>query len=235
MMKTKCGREEAQRRHDYMIGFLKQIDAEFGFGDEEQEKCGEARDLEQNAGDHNIDQSAAEDSEEHEYDGDENVSSSEDTSDDDEGSPDDTWNPVVTFAESRSTNPPSRLGRPSRMRLGHPRTTKSHSALERLRQDLYSTLEPGPSANAQSGAMPESSSPRSDSLQPDELAMPPLHNIASHWLATTGNYDTTHSAGPHGSRYVHSRWNFETSDDESVPAISHLAGVDMSVIEPGGN
>ncbi|KAJ2040936.1 hypothetical protein H4S03_000706 [Coemansia sp. S3946] len=31
MMKTERGRQEAQRRHDYLIGFLQQIDEEFNF------------------------------------------------------------------------------------------------------------------------------------------------------------------------------------------------------------
>ncbi|KAJ2113715.1 hypothetical protein IW146_003649 [Coemansia sp. RSA 922] len=30
-MKTERGRQEAQRRHDYLIGFLQQIDEEFNF------------------------------------------------------------------------------------------------------------------------------------------------------------------------------------------------------------
>ncbi|KAJ2582796.1 Potassium channel, partial [Coemansia sp. RSA 1836] len=247
---------------------------------------GSSRDLERNAtGSSDTDQSAADDSEEHEYDGDENVDSSDDTSSDgldgsdeggvgeDDGSPEEAWNPVVTFAESRTTNSTARLGsasaansshrlpvrssqqdrtrqqrrgRPLRMQLGHPHTTRSHSALERLRLDLHNTLEPAPappSANIHGGAMPETArgreasssfSPRSGSLQHDELAMPPLHNIAAHWMATAGSYGAAHSASPHDSRYTHSRWNFETSDDESTPAISHLAGVDMSVIETGG-
>ncbi|KAJ2015990.1 hypothetical protein GGI10_003085 [Coemansia sp. RSA 2530] len=33
MMKTERGRQEAQRRHDYIVGFLKQIDEEYCFGD----------------------------------------------------------------------------------------------------------------------------------------------------------------------------------------------------------
>ncbi|KAJ2754381.1 hypothetical protein GGI19_002448 [Coemansia pectinata] len=31
MMKTERGRQEAQRRHDYLIGFLQQVDEEFNF------------------------------------------------------------------------------------------------------------------------------------------------------------------------------------------------------------
>ncbi|KAJ2113717.1 Potassium channel [Coemansia sp. RSA 922] len=245
-----------------------------------------SRDLERNAsGSSNADQSATEDSEEHEYDGDENEGSSDDTgsdsqdasdegdTDEDDGSPEEAWNPVVTFAESRTTNSPSRLAgvtsvadrlnrspsissqhghshhhrraRPLRMQLGQPHTTRSNPALERLRLDLQNTLEsvPGPPPpNTHSGAIPEAArsreasgsfSPRSGSLQPDELAMPPLSNIAAHWRATASNYDTAHPADSHDRRHTNPRWDYESSDDESTQAISRLAGVDMSVIDTG--
>ncbi|KAJ2742718.1 Potassium channel [Coemansia sp. BCRC 34301] len=259
-MKTECGRQEAQRRHEYLAGFLEQIKLD--------------RDIERNAaGSSDTDQDLTDNGEDHEYDGDENVDSSDDTGnsdsgdsgdsgeDEDDGSPGEAWNPVVTFVEARTSNLTSRLGadsvtnrrgrlaprssqhsqspqqrreRPLRMRLGQPHTTRSHSALERLRYDLHSTLEPVPgllpSANTHSGVMPETAqgrnfsssySPRSGSLQPNELAASPLQNIAAHWMAAAGNYPRSH-------------WTFETSDDDSAPAISHLAGVDMSVIETGG-
>ncbi|KAJ2424296.1 hypothetical protein GGF41_002830, partial [Coemansia sp. RSA 2531] len=225
-----------------------------------------SRDLERNAsGSSNADQSATEDSEEHEYDGDENEGSSDDTgsdsqdasdegdTDEEDGSPEEAWNPVVTFAESRTTNSPSRLAgvtsvadrlnrspsissqhghshhhrraRPLRMQLGQPHTTRSNPALERLRLDLQNTLEsvPGPPPpNTHSGAIPEAArsreasgsfSPRSGSLQPDELAMPPLSNIAAHWRATASNYDTAHPAGSHDRRHTNPRWDYESSDD----------------------
>ncbi|KAJ2728516.1 Potassium channel, partial [Coemansia sp. BCRC 34962] len=144
-----------------------------------------SRDLERNAPDSSDSgQSATEDSEEHEYDGDENEDSSDDSDGDSQGlsdegdtgehngSPEEAWNPVVTFAESRTTNSSSRRTdaagiasgsnpspsissqqaqshrhrrpRPLRMRLGKPHTTRSNPALEKLRLDLQNTLEPVP-------------------------------------------------------------------------------------------
>ncbi|KAJ2259307.1 hypothetical protein GGI13_000090 [Coemansia sp. RSA 455] len=41
MMKTERGRQEAQRRHDYLIGFLKQIDEEFNFAGPQKHRPGE--------------------------------------------------------------------------------------------------------------------------------------------------------------------------------------------------
>ncbi|KAJ2834554.1 Potassium channel [Coemansia furcata] len=229
------------------------------------------RDLERNTqGSSNTDQSTADDSED--YDGDENEDSSDDTGSDSQGVSDEddadaeAWNPVVTFAESRPTNPPSRLAgvasvgdrlnrppsmssqrgqnlqqrraRPLRMQLGRPHTTRSNPALERLRLDLHNTLEPVPAPPAgpytHSGAMPETAwgredstsySPRSGSLQLDELA--------AHWRAAASNYDTAHSADSHNRRHTSTRWSSESSEDNPTHAISHLAGVDMSVIEPG--